>query len=481
MRPAFLVYQSEDNTGGFEQLLRQQKTLYVLSDHREYLPVACFEKDFPDWAYDFVEDGGIAVVSGATRKTFSFDAGFKCKAGIEYIDLSVFNMGKARIRSTVSVFSGSGKGEFTLHENRSIKDNRRPGFYPVFLYKKYGKGTIIYSGIPLTEILTYEGSDLRKTSDVLDYDERVSSIDKAKVGRALRDILREAMNLSGHPYLSLYYYPDGAKSIFAYSIDGDGLLTRGVNDLIEVSEKTNTKLVFYINKQLCENEDQLEDKLSRISKHNIIASHGAIHNGKDSYEENVEDLVLFDTWMKSLGFEYVKSYAAPRGMYCLELGRALKDMGYVHSRDFGYAIDDHPYFPYCEGVQEGPLQIPCDGFNVCRLMGIREEEGKDAPSAEEILEAYKKQIDLKLERDQPLLFFCHPQYFGLYAKEVYPKLIEYVSAKGVLLSDYVSYGDFWLRRDKCEYDAEYENGDLKIIKNKWSKEMRICINGQIAE
>ena len=483
MRPAFSIYKPDNYSysGGFEQLLRQEKTLYTVSDHREDLPVTCFEKDFPDWAYEYVEDGGIAIVSGADKNTFTFDSNFLCKANVEYIDLSEFNQGKARICSMISVFGGAGKGELTLHENRNIKNNRRPGFYPVFLYKKLGKGTIIYTGVPMSELLTCEGSDLRKTSDVLDFDERIASIDKQKIASALRVILKEAMNMAGYPYLSLWYYPDGAKNIFAYSIDGDGLLTEGVNNLIEVSKQTDTKFVFYINKELCGSDPELKEKLIRISENNILASHGAVHNAHDSYEDNIKDISEHEEWMNSVGVPFVKSYASPRGMYCQNLGIALKDSGFRHSRDFGYAIDDYPYYPLNEGVDEVPLQIPCDGFNVCRWMTKNEDLGLPMPTAEEIIGSYKKQIDLKIERKLPLLFFCHPQYFGLYSKEVYPEIVSYALSKGAITTDYVSYGDFWISRDECEYDAQYSDGKLEIRKEKWSDEMRICVDGVIQD
>ncbi len=479
MRPCFGIYKEKGNeySGGFEQLLRQEKTLYQVSSDRENVPVSCFESVFPDWAYDYVSEGGVAVVSGAKKNTFSFDSGFLCRAALEWIDLSFCDMGKARICSSVSVFSGEGKGELTLHEFRSIKNNRRPGFYPVYIDKEYGKGHIIYTGVPMTEILTYEGSTLRNTSEVLDFDERISSVDKQKIARALRSILMDAMHMAGLPYVSLWYFPDKAKSVFAYSIDGDGLLTEGVDNLIEASRQTGAKFLFYISKELCENDPDLKEKLKLISDTNLIGCHGAIHNAKDSYEDNVQDIGEFEIWMDSLGIAYEKSYASPRGMYCVNLGRALKDKGYRHTRDFGYYVDDYPCFP----ADGSPLQIPCDGFNVCRWMLKKQDEGLPMPTAEEILVSYRKVIDLKMERKLPLLFFCHPQYFGLYAKEVYPKLVEYAREKGAVITDYIAYGDFWIKRDECEYDADVQNGKLTVTFGNRPDHVSLCVDGEITD
>ena len=483
MRPYIAVYRSgkEAYSGGFEQLLRQEKTLHAVSAEKTDAPVTCFENVFPDWAYDYVKEGGIAMVSGAGRHTFRFDAGFLCKAAVEWIDLSFCNMGKARICSSVSVFAGEGTGELTLHEFRNIKNGRRPGFYPVFLQKDYGRGQIIYTGVPLAELLTYEGSTLRKTCELLDFDERISSVDKQKAAAALRCLLRKAMNRAGFPYLSLWYFPDKAKSVFAYSIDGDGLLKEGIDDLIEVSRQIDTKFLFYINKQLCEGDPDLKEKLKRIAETNLIASHGALHNAHDSYEDNIRDIEEHESWMKSLDIPFEKSFASPRGMYCANLGRALKDKGFRHSRDFGYYIDDYPCFPMIEGQQAAPLQIPTDGFNVCRWMLKNEEEGLPMPSWEEIFASYKTIIDLKISRNQPLLFFCHPQYFGLYAKQLYPKLVDYARSKGAAISDYLAYGDFWIARDECTYDADYADGKLKLCFTRKADGVNLCVDGKIID
>ncbi|MBO4919802.1 MAG: hypothetical protein J5365_06555, partial [Erysipelotrichaceae bacterium] len=222
-------------------------------------------------------------------------------------------------------------------------------------------------------------------------------------------------------------------------------------------------------------------KLKKIQRNNLIGCHGGVHNAKDSYEENLKDLEEYEEWMRSLGIAPIPSYASPRGMYCAALGKALKEKGYRHSRDFGYAIDDYPYFPMNEGKQDSPLLIPCDGFNVCRWMLKNRDEGLDMPEAEEILHTYQKLIDDKIERGLPLLFFCHPQYFGLYAKEIYPKMVDYARAKGAVTCDYVSYGDFWIERDKAEYDADVRDGKLEIKFTKRPAGVRFCVNGKICD
>ena len=168
-------------------------------------------------------------------------------------------------------------------------------------------------------------------------------------------------------------------------------------------------------------------------------------------------------------------------MYCHELCKALKETGYRHSRDFGFAIDDYPFFPLNEGDDDSVLQIPCDGFNVCRLMGRNKELDLPEPTAEEIIGIYMRLIDYKMERDLPLLFFCHPQYFGLYALEVYPEIVSYAAGKGALLTDYVSYGDFWIARDQCEYSADYDGKKLNIRFITKDPRVRICVDGKIFE
>ena len=189
----------------------------------------------------------------------------------------------------------------------------------------------------------------------------------------------------------------------------------------------------------------------------------------------------FDEWMKSLGVDYIKSYASPRGMYCHNLGLALKDMGYSHTRDFGYSVDDYPYFPMTEGEVCAPLQLPSDGFNVCRLLIRNKDAGMPEPTVEEMLDMYKKLMDLKAERDLPMLFFCHPHYFGLFARELFPAMVDYAKSLGAVATDYIAYGDFWLERDGTVFEASCSDDKLTVDFAKKPSSVRLCVDGKICD
>lgn len=477
MKPKCRVVRTEYSSGGFEQILRQEKTVYEVSTQEgSDAAVTCFEEFFPDWGYDYVKQGGIALVSGARKQTFSFDSGFVCRAGIEYADLSFCGEGQARVLTTVSVFAGEGIGSFTLHEKRPIWDKEYPGFYPLFLCKKLGKGEIWYTGLPMAALLTCEGTTLRRTNSAYDFDERIVSIDKQKISTALKSILKTCFKRAGVPYCSISAFPKGYRSVFAYRIDADGLLSEGVNQLNRCAQMTDTKFTFCISKSYCETDPDAAAKLRETAKYNRIVSHAGKHNALDTVEENLQDACAFEEWMASMGILFEKQFAPPRGMYCANLGRALQAKGYRHTTDFGLSVDDFPFFPMIEGEQVGPLLIPVDGYNVCRLIKKHEEEGKKPATPEEVLQHYIRLTDEKLSKGLPLLFFCHPQFFGLIAEAVYPKLVEYVRERNVYLTDCVEYGDFWLRRDSVDYGIEECEEGWKIT-GALPEEFVLCVDG----
>ena len=456
------VYENRKMSGGFLQFLRQEKTPFVMTKERGDFPVFFFEEDFPDWGLDYVTAGGVAFVSSADKHTFDFESGYLTKANLEYADFSFCGEGKARIVSLVSIFEGEGIGKLTTHENRAIRDNRYPGFYPVIIKKEIGKGTLFYTGIPMAEILTAEGSTLRNTTDLFDFDERIVSTDKEKIESALRHIIRLCFKTANLPYVRLGYYPDGAENIFAYRIDGDGMSEPGTSDLIEAAKIADCPFTVYMSGEHNVGNELYIENMKRTAEGNEIACHNYIHNAMDSLEENLESLDKFDEWMESIGLPFERVFCAPRGMYGVNMAKALSLRGYRHSSDFGFKNGGLPFYPYLDGEQIGPLQVPVDGFNICRLWVSCRERGVERTSAEEILKLYKISMDDKLKKGIPLIYFCHPNYFGEISLDIYPDMVEYARANGAVPTTMTIYGDFWIKRDAVEYSAEYTGGEVRI-------------------
>ena len=475
MRIATGVYQNR-GSGGFLQFLRQEKTPFFQTEQRPDCPVCLFEREFPDWGYDYVESGGVAFVCGADKHTFAFDSGYLTRASLEFADFSFCGQGNARVLALAGIFEGRGVGLLTTHENRASIRGRHPARYPVLLEKKLGAGALFYTGLPLTALLTAEGSTLRRTSDLSDFDERIASVDKDKLEAALRWILRRCFRAAGAPYVHLWYYPDGARNVFAYRLDGDGMAEPGTQNLMRAAKEARCPFTLYVSGEFCAGNREEERKIAEFGQYNEIGCHNFVHDAMDSLQENLDSLERFERWMEEIGVPFQRVFASPRGMYGVNMARALTARGYRHSSDFSLKAGGFPFYPVLDGEPFGPLQIPVDAFNVCRLWVQCGELGREKAGAEEILSRYQALADQKLSQGTPLLFFCHPQYFGAVAPQVYPRLVEYVRARGARTTTLTRYGDFWAERDGVRFEAALEKGCLRVTGN-FPESVRLRVEG----
>lgn len=459
------IFDTGRESGGITQLLRQEKTPFEVVEGPSDCPVVLFEGCFPDWAYRFMENGGVAVVLGAGRSTFNFDSGFVAPAAVEHLDLSFCGQGRARIASMVNLFRGEGLGSMTMHENRVIHFDMYPGFFPVFLWRAHGRGGVFYTGVPMSALLTAAGDTLRRVNDLTELTERVSSIDKPQLEGCLRRVLSLAFQKAGLPYLRLWYYPDDAPSVFAFRIDGDGMEPDGMDALIDSSREAGVPYTLYISESSAREKPVYIESLRRAASMPDVfelGSHAGLHNLYDSYEDNLQNLLSMERWMEDIGVAFDRVFCAPRGMYNPNLGRALSALGYRHSSDFGLSYGGLPFHPYLEGEQVGPVQVPVDGFNVARLTTFCGERNIPMHSAADILDYYLQAARQKISRGTPVIFFCHPHAYGRLSREIFPPLAAEVRQWGVAPTTMTRYGDFWLRRDAVRYTAELRGGELVI-------------------
>ena len=58
-------------------------------------------------------------------------------------------------------------------------------------------------------------------------------------------------------------------------------------------------------------------------------------------------------------------------------------------------------------------------------------------------------------------------------------MVDYARSKGALITDYISYGDFWIRRDGCKYDISLEGGKMRVKLLDKDPTVRLSVDGKI--
>ncbi len=466
-----LIIGIAEKSGGFTQLLRQQKTPFTTENITD-TPLILSEGKLGDELVQYLKSGGMVVLTDASPEILPFESDFRGRAVIEYADMSQISEENVRVNCAVNLFYGEGDGEFTVHENRVIKFGQRPGFYPLFLYKKIGKGILCYSGAPLSELLTVFGDTKRAVNKYTEMTERITSVDKHMIERFLIFIIKKMLAKKSLPFIRLAYFPKGYKNVFAFTIDGDGLLGEKTENLSRVAKEHNMPLSFYLSRQLSGDEDI--KTAFKIDKMHELCAHNDVHNMMDNLDENIESLERMEQWLKGHGIDIIKGFAAPRGMYNLNLGLALSKKGYLYSCDFGFAIDGLPFYPYHFGEQQGVLHLPVNGFNVERYSIYCKEVGKEMITETEVVEYMIKVIDEYTKINQPILFFSHPVIFGNMIDKVFPRVIAHIESLPIQKTTITKYAKFWQRRDAVCYRAEID-GDKVIISGEIDEEFEVVV------
>ena len=450
-----------DSHLGWQILFEQEKHPFVLTDKAKGCCVMVCEGDVPEDLEEFMEDGGIAVLSGISPDKLGFICDYRFKSVIEKVSLPD-QQADCRICCAVDVYDGEGIGKIRVHEKRKIKGNMHPDEYPAALFQKVGKGGCWYTGIPLSMLITAMGDILRNVDDFSNYTERITSIDKHKLLKFMKYLVKDAYVSRGLPYVRLAYYPKGYRNWFTFRIDLDGIYGDHLKRLYAAAELSSIPLSLYANKLLCEPD---VGEIKNISHMHEKGSHARTHNLYSEEDDNYKNLKEAEDWMKEENIPAKKGFVAPRGLWNPNLQRALEKLGYEFTSDFGYCIYGLPFYPYIGEQRSKVLQIPVSPFSSERAnVQAKEEWGRDGITPEEVAQYFLELLARQYEEGEPSVLYSHPEVFGGFSEKVFPHIRKFLDSKGdiwVTTMDKIS--DWWRLRDGASYEASYEKDKGLII------------------
>jgi peptidoglycan/xylan/chitin deacetylase (PgdA/CDA1 family) len=458
------VYESTErkattNTIGWKILCEQEKTPFIVTDQPD-CPVMVFDGEIPDWFAQYMIEGGIGIVTDCHPSLLPFDVEYIGDASIESVDLTELGSTLARVQCLTRLYSGAGYGKIRVHEKRVSKTGIIQDEFPVFLFASYGKGGCFFTGLPIAKLITALGDTLRRTTSFNDFSERIISIDKHHLLKAMREILIMAFHRRELPYVHLGYFPNDYQSVLAFRIDIDGVFGENLIHISKSALQHDLHLTFFANKSLCQNDEEL---LRSIDRAHEIGNHANVHNLFTDYASNRRNIQECETWLNDLGIGDSKLFSAPRGMWNYSLHQALNDLGYLYTSDFGAGIAGFPFFPYLNGVRSATLQIPVNPFSAERAAIWRLETEQQEISAEYIAECYNKIIEDNYHQGYPVILYSHPEKFGLMAEYVFKQINAKIAGMDLWKTTLTHFANWWLKRDKVNYRVEYDPSTKKAL------------------
>jgi len=355
----------------------------------------------------------------------------------------------------VEMYPGAGEGQMRHHEDRVIKYESDPGVFPVVLTARRGRGLLVYTGVPLTDLLMAQGDRLRTFSEFTEVTERVSSVDKAEVADTLRHMVRRAVTGSGLPYVGLVHYPNGAASVFILRVDVDGAYGLRTQNLLDAAASSRIAASFFINADLCQ---QFPGLPSSWPEHVEVGQHAYSHTLFDDVQKNLTNLSRAQNWVERETGRRISSFVAPRGMWNEHLASALASIGYRYSGDFGLDFDSLPFRAHA-----GILQVPVHPSSSERAQRWADEHGVPAPTTEQTRDYFLAVMQRQLTLGRPMLLYGHPEVFGQQAASVVPEMALFARAHSAPSMTLGAFADFWASRERVRVRATVERDGNRLV------------------
>lgn len=440
------LYAADAATGGWRRILEQEGLPFAESAEPGW-PVTVFEGVLPDWVEGYLSAGGVAVVSGAPQAPGLLPPGVPA---LVHRFLPPGSSDYCEAPGIVRLFRGEGFGECRLHENRTVRDGNDPDRFPAVLSRRVGQGRVIFTGIPLTQLLSAAGDSLRRFSPYSDVTERVSSADRAGIADALVWMLRQGFRAAGLPYVRLARFPDGAPSVFLFRVDVDGLFGDRALRLARLTAEHGLRGSFFLNGSLCE---QFPGDLEILPSGHEVGHHGYAHDVYDDVERNGQNLRQGAAWVEANVGVTPRSFVAPRGLWNDSLEQALLDRGYGYSSDFALDFDSLPF-----RTPKGLLQIPVHPYSPERASMFAHENGLPTPTPGAVLAHYRAVLHHQVRLGRPVHLYGHPEVLGAMAEDVLPPLFAEVAAAGVPSMTLGRFYDWWRAREQASLRIDLDRG-----------------------
>ena len=221
--------------------------------------------------------------------------------------------------------------------------------------------------------------------------ETVSTVSKGTVRLLVSRALEWLHHTRNLPYVHLWYYPHGARSIFCFRIDTDNGSREKIEALYLLGRRHQIPMSWFVD---VKHQQSFLDVFAGMDGQEI-GVHCYEHRVFNDLQSNRENLRHAKGILERAGFS-PKGFVSPYGQWNEHLARAIAETGFDYSSEFGYDYDDLP----CR-AGGGVLQVPVHPICIGSLK-------RHSYSDEHMIRYFDFQIRRKLAAREPMMFYHHP-------------------------------------------------------------------------
>ncbi len=277
--------------------------------------------------------------------------------------------------------------------------------------------------------------------------ERGSAVCKSGIRRIIQTALEFLFHQRNLPFIHLWPFPDGAKTIFGFRVDTDFGTREEVENLYDICKKNAIRASWFI-----ETKSQAEwIDYYRKMEGQEIGYHCYRHRVFPNYRANSADFQKGLAILKSAQIE-AKGYAAPYGEWHPILDEVIREYGFRYSSEFAINYDDLPFYPFASDSFSSVLQIPIHPISASRLHWARHTEKQKR-------QYYLRVMDEKLALQEPVFLYHHP---GQRRLKLFDTIFQEVKTRKIPNLTLGEYADWWQKRSAIDWQAEFIDGSVKI-------------------
>lgn len=426
----------EPELAGWRRVLDQERQAHIAGDGTGR-PVWLVGDRWPDGWRQQLEAGGVIIASGAAR--LPWEGRSRPQAAVTRLHWGPEQRVIAAPALATLAPDLDGDGHLAVHEDRLAKTAGPIDRAPLVTSLRIGEGLLIVCWAPVGGLLMARGDRLRTFADHSPVTERVCSVDKAPLLELMTGLLRRASHWLGLPYVRPTNFPGGRRSALVVRVDVDGVFGDHTRRLSRAFADRGLPVSFFFNGAV---SDQHPGELEVDATLHQLGQHGYQHDVYATVEENLGNLEAGERWVSDHLGVAAEGFVAPRGLWNPALERALLELGYRYSSDFGLEFDSLPF-----RTPGGVLQLPVHPYSPERAARHHHERGEPPPGDADDLAHYQRQADVQLAANRAVHVYGHPERLGAIAEPLADQLAAFAARHQLPVWTLRDYAAWWERRE----------------------------------
>ena len=276
--------------------------------------------------------------------------------------------------------------------------------------------------------------------------ETVSRVSKGEIRALVLRSIELLHHRRGMPFVHLWNFPHGARSLFSLRIDTDNGTNDQLQDLSLVVHRNGISATWFVDAK--NHANSIKSYVAMTEQE--IGVHCFSHETFPDYERNIQNIRNAQEVLHNSRFR-VQGFAAPFGTWNTELGRAIHDCGFEYSSEFSYDYDNLPSIPRLPDG-DGVLQVPIHPICIGSL-------NQHSYNDEQMIRYFASVVERKIALHEPIIFYHHPRDMHL---PVLEWLFKEMRFKKVPVKTMGEYASWWKLRTDSIPDLQYANGKVRL-------------------